>query len=526
MMIPLRVEGRGETGLFNPDTCVNRATHDTAITMNMQSQQYDTELAAIDDADHLAYVLTRRAKAAREMSVAGVLASIAHPAAYEHRSPFDIVIDPGCIDILVKRANPDHADIISKIEPELRAWLVGDDLGKRERARYVLARLLGPDSDIIENGLAAPKKGLARALRATLLGIKDAGFARLPAKLAPLLRKLLRTKELTRIEKELDDPGDVCALVVGALAHIDSPEAHAVLRDAFEGDDVDLIMMALPHVFAKLDPAMVRARFDRCIATIAASRQAGLPDRRAIALGGALAHGVGSDAVMAKQAVTVLDLIPGPAKTRGQVDSFAQLIANSVDALDSAELERVAVQMTLPPEERLVATAVAWIRLPIERAKALAAKFKEGDRATQERRWLAVARAHLAWPSRRPEIQALIPLKYLVLAIEYDPKAAPPDVASQVLVAAMREARNPAELLVAVRAGSVRGEYGVMRPLLVRFRDAPFKIDAELEALLPRLMGPDDEGWIEQEIDGENPYRDRCEALDRALRKARSLREK
>jgi hypothetical protein len=53
--------------------------------------------------------------------------------------------------------------------------------------------------------------------------------------------------------------------------------------------------------------------------------------------------------------------------------------------------------------------------------------------------------------------------------------------------------------------------------VLERLRDTPFRVDAKLEGLLVPLMGPENEDEVRNEIDGENPFRDRREALARAL---------
>jgi hypothetical protein len=271
--------------------------------------------------------------------------------------------------------------------------------------------------------------------------------------------------------------------------------------------------------------APVRARFERAMATIAESRKSGLPNRVEMAVGGALALLVGRDAEMAREAAAVLDLIPGfKGQSREVVTPFAELVAGSIDVLEPVALEHVAKQMTLGPPERLVAAAAAWVRLDVERAKAIATMFREGNREAEERRWLAVAHAQLARRDRNPEMTALIPGKALGRAISAAPDAAPAELVGPVLLTLIRDARNPAELLAAVRPASARREHSVARALLAKLRETQLKIDEELEALLPSLFGADEEDWVEQEIDGENPFRDRREALGRALAKARSDR--
>lgn len=481
-----------------------------------------------DDADHMAYAHRKRAIATREVSARGLLESLAHPALFEDAAYDDVVIDGGFIEHFAKPASPEHGRIAREVEPVLRTWLTLPHRGKQQRARYALIRFLGPEADVVMSGLATPGADGGAALLGTLHALQ---FPSLPESLLTPLRRLLKPRELTKIAKALGDTFQVCRLVVDLLQRIDSPKVIEALIEALDVEDTRLIVVESFQKRRNAKNALndglvasVRQRFAGCTEAIARSK-AGLPDRVAMALGGALAQLVKRDAEMATQAARVLHLLPGLANQDAElVTPFAELIARSIDALPRELLEPLARQMTLPPPERLPAAAAAWVRLDVEQARALAAKFNSGNRASEDLRWLAAAQAHLAWSKRSDAIEALIPEKSLAVALARAPRKAPPGLAARVLAPSVRSVRSAAELVEIVRAASALGEFSVTRPLLAKLREAPFEIDADLESLLPPLFSADFDDWVEQEIDGENTYPERRKALGRALKRARAAR--
>ncbi|EYF04839.1 hypothetical protein [Chondromyces apiculatus] len=500
------------------------------------SEVYDREFPDVKGLDALAQAVQRRAIKQRERSPEGVLRSLAHLARYEDDTFDDLVIDPGLVDALAEGKGARDQKIIAQVSGELRQWLDGRDGGKRQRAVYALVRFSGAASEFVARGLAGPPEdqvavlhALANPLHEDVATAKRAvRFTAMPAEILPLLRPLLSSKALKRLaDRDTADWRDgvrILRLLLQIEPGAATDEVHAVLLDALEVDELrplfhrKYLQAEFSGVRMPASPA-VRSRFERGAAILDKARTSGLPSRVELAVLGALAMLVRSDAALACRTASLFELL-GSTMSPETLVPFVELLTASADLLGPEEILKLAGFMTQDPEERLPAAAAAWVRLDPAKAKDLARRFHEGDRARVERRWFAAAGAHMAFQDRKPEIAALIPETALAAAMD----GAPSEIARPILESLVRKARNPAELMFAVSIASARRERAVLRPVLAKLQDTPFRIDAKLEALLVPLMGPENEDHVQNEIDGENPFRDRREALARALAAALARR--
>jgi hypothetical protein len=89
------------------------------------------------------------------------------------------------------------------------------------------------------------------------------------------------------------------------------------------------------------------------------------------------------------------------------------------------------------------------------------------------------------------------------------------------VIDAIRKARSLDELESTIRRAAELKLGGVMRPLLVQLREVRNALRPEIEPLIAALIEPDDADWVEQEIDGDNPFGDRRQALARCLATAK-----
>ncbi|MDI1442585.1 hypothetical protein [Polyangium sp. 6x1] len=482
------------------------------------SSVYDREFPDVKGLDALARAVQQRAIAQRKWSSEGLLASLAHIASYDDATFDDIVIDPGFVDALAEGTEARDRDIVAEASVELRRWLDDGDGGKRQRALYTLVRFVGPTSELVASGLAGPPEDQLAVIHALANGVR---FPVLPAELLPLLRPLLSPAAVKRrADGDVADWRDserIVRLFLRIESRAGSDEVHAVFLDALEVDEFRPLLhrqLARGELSDLRMPAspVVRGRFERGAAILEKARKAGLPNRVEIVVLGLLAALVRRDEALARRTVSIFDLI-GSTTSPETLVPFVELLTGSIDLLGPDELLKLAAFMTWDPEERLPAAAAAWVRLEPAKAKELAQRFHEGDRARVERRWLAAARAHMAWPGRKPEIAALIPETALAAALGDAPSA----IARPILESLLRKARNGAELMFAVSVASERRERDVLRAVLEKLRDTPFRVDVKLERLLVPLMGPENEDEVRDEIAGENPFRDRREALARAL---------
>ena len=484
------------------------------------SSSYNKMFPDIDDNDHMAHVVRKHVVAQRERSVAGLLRSLEHIARHEESALDDIVIDPWLVDSLAESTDPSDVKIVEQASVELRRWLDSDDSGNRQRARYALVRFEGPTSDLVVSGLA----GSGDDQIAVLHALAAPRFPTMPVELLPLLRRLLSPKAVARRAGDdspsLRDSTLVLELLMRIPLEAAREQINAMLLEALENDEYRALVLRqlskgrVSGISMQVTMA-VRERFERGAKIIERARTAGLPNRVELAVLGGLAAFMQRDETMARRAASIFDLI-GSLKSPESVMPFVHLLVASVDLLGPEDLLKLAGFMTKDPEERLPAAAAAWVRLDPARAKEIARRFHEGEKSRVERRWLAAAQAHMAYPGRRPEIAALIPETALGAALG----DAPSEIAVPLLQSLLRKARNPTEFLSAVKIASGSREKAVIGAVLEKLRDTPFRIDAKLEALLVPLMGPENEDEVRTEIDGENPFRDRREALERALKAA------
>lgn len=486
--------------------------------------------AEYDDADSIAYAMKQDALADRTWSRDGLLRSLAHKAAYEDSAFDDCVIDPAFVDLLALRKERGADAIVKSSLDELRRWLDDPDVGKRQRARYALVRFLGPEADVAIEGL----RGSTSAQTAVLQALDNplatdepratsrALFPVLPASLLPGLRGLLDPKAIRKLVKKRGSWRDF-SRIVRVLLRIDAEEVSTLLLEAMEIEELRPTLLeqlvARPHGphLASVG-AQVRARFEQAATILEKSRTAGMPSRVEMTVVGTIAALVGRDRELAKRAVQIVELVAGLNGPVEPLVALARMITASIDGLDPSELAHLATFMTHGPEAMLSVAAAAWVRLDPAKAQEMSLRFKVGTAAAEAQRWLEAARAYMALPGGNLAIAALIPEAALGVAV----KGAPIEITRPLFERIIRKARNSAELAAAVESAAASAERSLLPAVLEKLRDVPFRIDRTLEALLAPLMGPENEDLVTNEIDGENPFRDRREALGRALAASRA----
>lgn len=467
-----------------------------------------------DDVDSISASVRKKARERRSLTAKGLIDSLAHPAEYEDKYLETIVIDPGFVDLC--RAGQPHEALRATVEPKLRVWLRGGDLGKKQRALYALIRWHGPTSELVASGLAGPwyeKEAVLEALR---------DVDSIPGSLEPAVRGLLQRAAFDAYIAT--EPYDrFYRLVARLVARLASPERNQLALQCLE---IEELRAPIVSALNEVDPAFAKSEafrgFDRprilaALAMVEASRSAGLPNRAAIAKATEFMDFVEDDAEIARAVLGIFDLLPGIEALAHTVPPFAALLARCIDHLLPHELEKLAALMTANWVERYPAAAAAWVRLPPAEAEALSKKFNGGNAATLEARQQAMAIAYWKYPGRTEAIRSLITPRALTATAEF----APPEVKSELLVQAIRGARNLKEFELAVQTAASEGASGATRSLLAQLRETPMRVGPQLEDSIAALLEPDDEDWIEQDIDGENPFRDRREMLKRCLAQAK-----
>lgn len=476
-----------------------------------------------DDLDSIAAAKTERAIALREVSPGGLLRMLEHEAQHEEPAYASYVVDPELIELLRDGSRCEEA--VSHLRARLAAGPTkgartrrgarakgATDEGARLRVQYALVRMAGPEAPEVATGLAS-KERLLPTLRAL------ATFDSLPSSLLPLLAPLA-------------DRDDTPSTWVDVLVRVQSSEVATVLLQALERDE--LRQRALAAITGGREaPALrelsdaVRARFDRAASVIEQSRRTGLPNRVELVVAAAIAGIAPADAALARRALAIFDLVPGvlPKNERDFGDSgararvlrerlvpFVALLARSADVLDEADRERLATFMESDLSERFEAAASAWVRLPVDRARALAARWNKGTRELVDARWEAAARAYAAHP--RAELAALLPDRVLPTGAQDAPVGEAP-IAPSRIATMVKSARDTSELLRALTLAAEHGVTGVLPEALVKLRDPKIRMNTAIEDALVPLIDDHNESRLEDEIDGDNPFRDRREALAR-----------
>lgn len=489
-----------------------------------------------DDIDSIASAM--RDKASKiGATLDGVLQIVEHPGRFEIDAVDGIVIAPRQVaQVASRRGGSD--DVANELVPKLRALIDSDvEPGVKQRALYVLVRLEGVEC---REALAGLDSGDGGSEQAVLCALDDPDFAgnrpasRLPAAYAkPITRLCERGKSeggpdswlvfdrpLVSLALRLPDPG---------------PALIAIIEDAGLRDRLPEAIEASSDVEISSALAALETRFEDCARVIEEAREGGLPNRNAVARAATIASIVGRHPSLAARAASILDLAPGiyelgpPRRARGperihpQLEGFAKLISASIDALDATALESVAKHLLGGYAPFFPTAAAAWVRLDIDRAAPIAARFGEGEPRLRELRWDAAAEAFTAVENPSASLAAIFiehaDSHNLSDALGAALAHAPADV--DKIESMIRKARNNEELLPALELAATHGLTSVLRAILLKFRDGPFRVTPAIEALLPALIDEDNEDYVEAEIEDENPFRDRREALRRALLEAR-----
>lgn len=478
-----------------------------------------------DDIDSIAHQMGIDLRAAARLDRDGVLSVIEHPAALEMDAAPGVVLYPELIDEL---AAPAHGALRDGLWEELRERLTASEPGIRQRARYALARLLGPESPEAIDGLSSGQA----ADEAAVLGALARTTGPLPERLHAPLEKLLR-------DGRGKGPG------ADAFFLFDAPLVSAVLRlpraDALLSvllEDVDLraqLGRALDRAqgaFAVAPSPALRARFTAAADRIEKPPAGTLPSRNEIAIAATIARLTPEDPEILERAAVLLDALVALARSLGAIKK--QALDEGTKALVDT-LDHGVGRLSPPARARLARHLVgdwtplfglgarAWATLDLEAARALHAEHGRGDGAHVPLRREAMAAALASAKAPRSDLAALLTegKGALVLTPNLGAALARSTVDPTQIADLVRRARSVPDLRAAIELAASQKAKDQLRPILVRLREGPYRIDAALEALLEPLVDDDNEAWLEAEIEGENPFRDRQQALARVLAKRR-----
>ncbi len=485
------------------------------------------DYSTYDDADSIAHAKAQRAISKREVSFSGVLRMLEHEAEHENDAFGTVVIDPELLEIV---ASGDAA-LRDELVGEARVRWPKAKGGLRDRLLYALVRVQPPGPDAIAGLRGTPHDAIA-ALRALTDGARGlkwidpavARFAVLPDALLPALEPLARGS----------DPVD---LVVTALVRIRSASVAPLLLEALERDElrarvIDEVAADPPRTSALVEvPDAIVARFERAAAKIEQARTKGTADRVELLVVAGIAALVRKHDAIARRALTIFDLIPGVLPrsdsdirarsrvVRERLLPVVRLIEASLDAFDPRELARLAKFLEGDLPERFPAAAAAWVRLPPGDAIAMTRTWGRGELSLVDARWDDAALAYAAFEGAPAELAAIFreragagaPTPALQKALARG-GVDPVQVAESI-----RKARKPDELLVALKLAAEHRVPGALLRALEKLRESAVRPTPELYAAVIALVDDDNEALVEQEIDGENPFRDRREALRAAL---------
>ncbi|MEM9188618.1 MAG: hypothetical protein AAGF12_05555 [Myxococcota bacterium] len=263
----------------------------------------------------------------------------------------------------------------------------------------------------------------------------------------------------------------------------------------------------------------VRVRFEQAVNVVEGSRNAGFPDRNELVVAAAIGGLVEKDARIARSALRIFDLVPGAIPKseatrrrvfQQRVRPFADLLERSVTLLEVDERERLAEFMATKYEERYGAAAAAWVTLPPETALGMVESWEKGAPEHVEARFRLAAGALRRTPDAPAELATAFhsrPGLGLGRAEASDAK----------IIEAIKQSRGPEDLKKALEHAAERKVAGALKPALAKLRRRVFEVDPDIEAHLSAIVTDENYSLLEHEIDGENPYRDRREMLQRLL---------
>lgn len=473
-------------------------------------KERDRELDLLfDDADSIAHFKKEQAVAAREVSAAGLLRMLEHEGGYDDDAIVDVVIDPELLQMVAERAG-----LAAEVVPLLREKIPKRRGNTQRRYFYALVRIAGPEAPEVARLLGGTPPMRQTALEAL------ACFRELPESLLPLLEPLVREH----------DSGVLVSVVMRIRSERIAPLLLAALdRDSLRAKVLDELTRPgmRPSALASVPPEIV-ARFEAACAKLEPARKTGLPDRVELLVAASIAALVGPHPALARRTLSVFDIVPGVLPKnerfgdptararviRQRLVPFVRLLAGTVDALGDAERTTLAGFLAKDPPERWPAAAAAWVRLPEAAARGLMARWPKLDRALEDARWEAAARAFAALPSPPAWLAALFPDRAMSTA---HATAAPVELDATRIQEMAKKAASPAELRAALELAARHATPNVLRIALAKLREQPFRLDAAMEAALAPLVDDDAVPWIEDEIAGENPFADRRAALKKLL---------
>lgn len=453
-----------------------------------------------------------------------------HVTKRDHEAARALEVD-GLLEALRARASPaylqlPHRDALEtlpedKLPEALAALRDGLELGKRgghaERLHAIVG-LVGPSAPEVAAVLERPTHaGVDKVLEALRVRPRKLPLLPLGEHFVGWLVPLLETRHAfgaAALLARIPTPAAVEAL----LARTGDPTViNAVLRALGSAD------VARPPVEL---PAHAIATYLELAAKLA-KKTADVPFEHLQRKAAFIASLAGRHDGLARATLTFLDRIP--AERPDELAPFTSLVHASLQRLDASERERVAALLDPRAPARHPLGAAAWALLSpsaqLKLAQRLFGKASPNpDLADAEASMLsAMISAQRALGGAVDEalagffrsLAASGPLhlrRHALLA----PGGATPEMIEQALRRATDHRALEAALELAANTGAPLG-----RAALAKLRDPKIRLEPRVLELLEKVLIEDDADWLEQEVDGDNPFADRRAALKAILKRLR-----
>jgi hypothetical protein len=457
----------------------------------------------------------------------------AQVSAEDHEAARALEVD-GLLESLRARASPGyvslpHRDAIETLPedkvPEALARLRdGLDLGKRgghaERLHAIVG-LVGPSAPEVAAVLERPKSAnVGQVLEALRQRPRKLPPAPLGEHFVGWLVPLLATRHAWS--------------AAALLARIPTPAAvEALVAHTDDTSVVGAVLHTLGRAEVARPPVELSAHAIATYLELAnklTQKTATLPFEGVVKKAACIASLAGAHDSLARATLAFLDRIP--ATDGGAFAPLAALVHGSLPRLHANELQQVAALLESSEPGRHPLGAAAWARLDVGARLAMAERLFRGSRGTDSRLAGAEESAISAM------VTALLSLGeegdddalaafFRSLAASGPPHVrrhalrAPGGATPEMIEQALRRATDGGALEAALELAASSGA-PLGRVVLAKLREPRIQLAPRILELVEKVLVRDDADWIEQEIDGDNPFADRRAALKGML--ARLLR--
>ena len=442
----------------------------------------------------------------------------------------------GLLEALRARASPaylqlPHRDAVEtlpedKLQEALLRLREGLELGKRgghaERLHTIVG-LVGPDAPEVAAVLADPKSAnLDRVLDALLNRPRQLPALPLDERFVGWLAPLLTTRHSWNAAALLCRIPSATA-VEALLARVDDDlVVDTVLRTLTES--------GVAHGSSEL-PAHAVASY-LALAEQLAKKAADAPFVRVQRQAAFLASFAGCNDGLARATLGFLARLPATIEHTAELAPFTTLVHASLARFDANELQQLAALLEPSAPALHPLAAAAWAQLESGERLAMAQRLF-GDAwgtdhrlAGGEESMTAAMIDALRALDQEALDEALLSF-FRTLAASGPPHGrrhalrAPGGATPEMVQQALRRANSEGEFEAALELAASTGT-PVGRLTLAKLREPKLQLKPRILELVEKVLGEDDADWIEQEIDGDNPYADRRKALKEILTRLRN----